>query len=53
MLSTWTHAPSVMENDYLTLKQKQINVAATKHSCPLMQTCDTLKTAPAHIKTKK
>jgi hypothetical protein len=42
--STWTHAHRVKENGYLTLKQVQKNVAATKQNCLHKQTYGTLKT---------
>jgi len=43
-LSTWMHAERVIENDYLTLKQKQKNVAATPQNLFCLQSCDFLKT---------
>jgi len=42
--STWSHAPRVMENGYLTLKQAQKNVATTKHNAGTKLSCGTLKT---------
>ena len=38
-LSTWTHAHHVNKNDYLTLKQKQKNVANTKQDADSKQSC--------------
>ncbi len=42
--STWSHAEHVIENDYLTLKQKQKNVANTKQDAGTKLSCGTLKT---------
>ena len=42
-VSTWTHAERVMENEYLTLKQKQKNNATAKISFFLNQMCGNSK----------
>jgi hypothetical protein len=44
ILSKWSHAHRVIKIDYLTSKQKQKNVAATKQNCLHKQTYGTLKT---------
>ena len=45
-LSTWMHAVHVKKNEYLTLKQKQRNIANPKQDAGTKQSCVTLKTNP-------
>ncbi len=52
-LSTWMHAERVIENDYLTLKQKQKNVAATPQNLFCLQSCDFLKSFFSHKEKNK
>jgi hypothetical protein len=44
VVSTWNHAPHVMENDFLTLKQKQKNNPLTQQNLFCLQSCDFLRT---------
>jgi len=41
-LSTWTHAPRVMEIDYLTCKQALGNKLNPKRGLPFKRMCDFL-----------
>jgi hypothetical protein len=43
-LSTWSYVGDVIENEYLTLKQKQKNVATTKQEADSKQVCRNSKT---------
>jgi hypothetical protein len=51
-LSTWNHVRLVVKNAHHTTKQTKKNNATTKHSLPLKQTYDRIKTIFLTQRTK-